>query len=73
MAPIRTADAIRDAASAAVDRLAYSPAELAEALGVTRQHVHNLIQRGELRAVKVGRCTRIPATEATRLLAGDAA
>lgn len=56
----------------AIDRLAYSPAEFAEAIGVTRQHIHNLINRGDLRAVKVGRCTRIPASEAVRLFAGDA-
>jgi len=55
-----------------VDRLAYSPTEFAEAIGVTRQHVHNLIARGDLRSVKVGRCTRIPASEATRLFADDA-
>lgn len=54
-----------------VERLAYSPAELAVALGVTRQTVHNLIARGDLRAVKVGRCTRIPASEAFRM-AGEA-
>ena len=55
-----------------VERLAYTPAEVAAAIGVTRQTIHNLIGRGELRAVKVGRCTRIPASEARRL-AGDAA
>ena len=64
---------IRDSVDRAVDRLAYSPTEFAEAIGVTRQHVHNLIARGELRAVKVGRCTRIPASEVSRLFAGDAA
>ena len=53
--------------TAPIPRLAYSPAELAEALGVTRQTVHNLIRRGELRAVKIGRTTRIPASEALRI------
>lgn len=58
---------MQDVADEAVVRLAYSPMELAVAVGVTRQTIHNLIARGELRAVKVGRCTRIPASEARRL------
>lgn len=54
-----------------VERLAYSPAELAEAIGCTRQHVHVLMTRGDIRFVKLGRLTRIPASEAARLLAGS--
>ena len=51
-------------------RLAYRVPEAAEALGICRAHVYNLITRGELRAVKIGGSTRIPATELARLL-GD--
>ena len=43
------------AVRAEVERLAYSPAEVAAALGVCRQHVHNLIARGEIPSVKLGR------------------
>ena len=49
-------------------RLAYAPAEAAKTLGVCRAHIYNLISRGELRAVKIGRSTRIPASELQRLL-----
>lgn len=52
----------------AVERLAYGPAELAEALGCTRQHVHNLIERGQLRSVKVGGKRVIPADAVAELL-----
>ena len=51
-------------------RWAYSPAEVAELLSVTRQHVHNLIRRGELKSTKIGTCRRIPATEIRRLVDG---
>ncbi len=51
-----------------VPRVAYSPAEFAEALGVSRQHVHNMIGRGELQSMKLGKARRIPATEIERLL-----
>jgi excisionase family DNA binding protein len=66
------------AARDAVERLAYSPAELAQALGCTRQHVHNLLARGELRSVKLGRKRLIPRAVVDELLAaasssGDAA
>lgn len=50
------------------DKMAYSPQTFADAIGVTRQHVHNMIKRGELRAVKLGRSTRIPADEVERVL-----
>lgn len=55
-----------------VDRLALSPAELAEALGICRASVYNLIARGELHVIKIGRSTRIPIAEAIRLAGGGA-
>jgi len=58
------------------ERLAYSPAEFAAAVGCTRQHVQNLIARGEIPSVKLGRLRRIPAHIVEDLLDeadGDAA
>ena len=56
------------AASQLPERLAYSPGEVARLLGVSRQHLHNLTRRGELRVSKIGRATRIPASELDRLV-----
>jgi excisionase family DNA binding protein len=53
-----------------VERIAYSPAELAAAVGVTRQHIQNMINRGEIASVKLGRRRLIPADVVERLLAG---
>jgi excisionase family DNA binding protein len=60
---------------ATTDRLAYSPRELAELLGVTRQHIHNLIARGEIASVKLGSRRLIHHTTVERLFGedGDAA
>lgn len=53
-----------------IPRLAFSPDEAAEALGLTPRAVYNLIARGELRASRIGRrSTRIKVTEIERLLA----
>lgn len=51
--------------------VAYSPAEAAEVLGVTRQTIYNLIDRGELRRFKVGRLTRIPRADVLGLIGCD--
>jgi excisionase family DNA binding protein len=53
---------------AALQRLAYSPAETAAVVGISRQHVHNLIARGAIRSVLIGKSRRIPASEVERLL-----
>ncbi len=50
--------------------IAYSPAEAANVLGVTRQTVHALINRGQLRRYKVGSCTRIPVADVLALVGG---
>jgi excisionase family DNA binding protein len=42
------------------DRVAYSPTEVARRLGCTRQHVQNLIARGEIPSMKLGRRRLIP-------------
>lgn len=52
-----------------VERLAFSPAELAAALGCSKAHIHNLIGRGELRSVKLGGKRLIPRDVVERLLA----
>lgn len=49
-------------------RLAYSPAELAAALGCSRVHIQNMIARGELRSIKLGRKRLIPVSVVADLL-----
>jgi excisionase family DNA binding protein len=51
--------------------LLYSPSEAAKILGICRASVYNLIGRGELRAVKLGRSTRISVAELHRLAGGS--
>jgi len=51
-----------------VEKLAYSPAEAAAAIGVTRQTIQNLIRRGELKSTKIGACRRISRLELERLI-----
>jgi excisionase family DNA binding protein len=49
-------------------RIAYSPAQAAAELGCSRQTIHALIKRGELRRFKVGRLTKIPAADVHALV-----
>lgn len=49
-------------------RAAYSPAEAAALLGISRSTIYVLIDSGDLARVKVGRRTLIPAVEIDRLL-----
>jgi len=51
-------------------RAAYRPGEFAALTGLTRQTVHALIAKGEVRSVKLGRSRLIPATELDRFF-GD--
>jgi excisionase family DNA binding protein len=37
------------------ERLAYSPDEAAELLGISRELIHDLLRTGQLRSVKAGR------------------
>jgi excisionase family DNA binding protein len=41
--------------STVTERLAYSPDEAAELLGISRELVHDLLRTGQLRSVKAGR------------------
>lgn len=50
-----------------VQRYAYSPAEAAEALGISRATIYNLLARGEIKSTTIGRSRRIPCTELERL------
>jgi excisionase family DNA binding protein len=52
--------------------ICYTPAEAAELLKVTRQTVHAMINRGELRRFKVGHLTRIPRSDVLALVGVDA-
>ena len=55
-----TATSLSPGVRDAIERLAYSPTEVAAALGVTRQHIQNLINRGEIPSTKLGRRRLIP-------------
>jgi excisionase family DNA binding protein len=54
-----------------IPRLAYSPREVATALGCTRQHVHNLIARGVIPSTKLGGKRLISAATLDRLISGE--
>ena len=49
---------------------AFSPAEAATVLGVTRQTIYNLIAHGELHRFKVGSSTKLNAAEVLALVGG---
>jgi len=52
----------------AIQPLVLSPAQAAQALGLSRAAVYNLMARGELRSVKLGGSRRIPVSELERLI-----
>ncbi len=49
------------------ERAAYPLAEAAALFGITRQHIYTLAKRGEIRLVRLGRRTLVPASEIRRL------
>ena len=51
-----------------MQRVAYKPREVAAMCGLSRSFVYQLIARGDLRAVRIGRAVVIPAREIERLL-----
>ena len=53
-------------------KLAYSPAEAAAALGVSRQHIYKMMSDGRIASAKLGRSRRIPVAEIEALLHGGA-
>lgn len=56
--------------SQTVAPLLYRPEEAADMLGCGRAYVYLLIQRGEIRSVKVGRLRRIPAAALDEFITG---
>jgi excisionase family DNA binding protein len=52
------------------DRLAYSPDEAAELLGISRELVHDLLRTGQLGSVKAGRRRLIGKHHLDEFLAG---
>ncbi len=57
--------------SAFAERLAYSPDEAAELLGISRELVHDLLRTGQLRSVKAGRRRLIARHHLEAFLAGE--
>jgi excisionase family DNA binding protein len=57
------------AAPQALTRLAYSPSEGAQVLGLSRSKLYQLIASGDLNVVKVGSRTLVLHSELTRFLA----
>ena len=58
------------ARDAFADRLAYSPDEAAELLGISRELVHDLLRTGQLGSVKAGRRRLIGKHHLEAFLAG---
>jgi excisionase family DNA binding protein len=51
-----------------MERLAYSVNDIAEALGVSNQHIFNMIKQGEIKKFKLGRRTLISVKEFNKLI-----
>jgi excisionase family DNA binding protein len=54
-----------------LERLAYSPDEAAELLGISRELVHDLLRTGQLGSVKAGRRRLIAKQHLEAFLAGE--
>jgi excisionase family DNA binding protein len=59
------------ARNALAERLAYSPDEAAELLGISRELVHDLLRTGQLRSVKAGRRRLIAKHHLEAFLTGE--
>ena len=57
--------------NAFTERLAYSPDEAAELLGISRELVHDLLRTGQLGSVKAGRRRLIAKHHLEAFLAGE--
>lgn len=51
-------------------RAAVSPQEAADLIGVSRQTIYNLIDRGELTRYKIGRSTKLNTAQVLGLVGG---
>jgi excisionase family DNA binding protein len=57
--------------NAVAERLAYSPDEAAELLGISRELIHDLLRTGQLGSVKAGRRRLIGKHHLEAFLAGE--
>jgi len=57
--------------NAFAERLAYSPDEAAELLGISKELIHDLLRTGQLRSVKAGRRRLIGKHHLEAFLAGE--
>lgn len=53
-----------------MNKLLYSSREAAEMLSLSRTTIFELLRRGELRSIKIGRSRRIPASALEEFVAG---
>lgn len=51
--------------------LAYRVGPFCELMGISRSHFYRLVRRGQIKTVRLGGRTLVPASEATRLLHGS--
>lgn len=51
-----------------MDKVLLTPAEAAQALGIGRSKLYELLQSGRLPSVRIGACRRIPATSIHRFV-----
>lgn len=51
-----------------MDKLLLTPEEAAEALGIGRTKVYELMASGALASVRIGRCRRVPRDALTELI-----
>jgi|TARA_R110000823_G_scaffold297009_7_gene417057 excisionase family DNA binding protein len=54
--------------SPVIERLAYSVNEIAQALGVSNQHIFNMIKQDKIKKFKLGRRTLISVKEFNKLI-----
>lgn len=54
-----------------LDRVAYSPGEAAELLGVSRIHIYKMMDEGVLRSFNLGAARRIPVSAIDELVSAD--
>ncbi|MEW6572941.1 MAG: helix-turn-helix domain-containing protein [Bacillota bacterium] len=52
-------------------RVSYKPREIAAMTGLSKSFVYQLINSGNLRAVRIGRAVLVPAAEIERLLKNE--
>ena len=53
-----------------MDKLLLTPTEAAEALGIGRSKLYELLQAGVVESVHIGSCRRVPAEALRRFLEG---